>query len=259
MVAILLVGIVAYRFLPLSALPEVDYPTIQVPTLYPGASPDVMTSSVTAPLERQFGQMPGLTRCRRPARPARRSSRCSSASTLEPRRRRAGGAGGDQRRRQPAAARPAGAADLRQGQPGRRADPDPGADLEDPAADRRSRTSPTPGWRRRSRSSPASASSASAAASGRRCASRPTRGARRLRPQHRRSAHRRSATPTSTRRRAISTGRPRSYTINANDQLQMRRRISRRSSSPTATARRCGCPTSPTWSTAPRTAGSAPG
>ncbi len=60
MVAILLSGIIAYRQLPLSALPEVDYPTIQVVTLYPGASPDVMTSSVTAPLERQFGQMPGL-------------------------------------------------------------------------------------------------------------------------------------------------------------------------------------------------------
>lgn len=60
MLAILLIGIVAYQQLPLSALPEVDYPTIQVVTLYPGASPDVMTSSVTAPLERQFGQMPGL-------------------------------------------------------------------------------------------------------------------------------------------------------------------------------------------------------
>jgi multidrug efflux pump len=60
MVAILLAGIVAYRVLPLSALPQVDYPTIQVVTLYPGASPDVMTSSITAPLERQFGQMPGL-------------------------------------------------------------------------------------------------------------------------------------------------------------------------------------------------------
>ncbi len=56
----MLVGMVAYRFLPLSALPEVDYPTIQVVTLYPGASPDVMTSSVTAPLEVQLGQMPGL-------------------------------------------------------------------------------------------------------------------------------------------------------------------------------------------------------
>jgi len=60
MVAIMLSGIVAFRFLPLSALPEVDYPTIQVQTFYPGASPDVMTSSVTAPLEVQLGQMPGL-------------------------------------------------------------------------------------------------------------------------------------------------------------------------------------------------------
>src|SRR6516165_416435 len=60
MVAIMLAGIVAYRVLPLSALPQVDYPTIQVVTLYPGASPDVVTSSITAPLERQFGQMPGL-------------------------------------------------------------------------------------------------------------------------------------------------------------------------------------------------------
>ncbi len=61
MVAILLAGLVAMRFLPISALPEVDYPTIQVVTLYPGASPDVTTSSITAPLERQFGQMPGLS------------------------------------------------------------------------------------------------------------------------------------------------------------------------------------------------------
>jgi multidrug efflux pump len=60
MAAIMLSGLVAYTFLPLSTLPEVDYPTIQVQTLYPGASPEVMTSSVTAPLERQFGQMPGL-------------------------------------------------------------------------------------------------------------------------------------------------------------------------------------------------------
>ena len=60
MLAILLAGIIAYRLLPISALPQVDYPTIQVVSLYPGASPDVTTSSITAPLERQFGQMPGL-------------------------------------------------------------------------------------------------------------------------------------------------------------------------------------------------------
>ncbi len=61
MVAIMLVGIVAYRQLPISALPQVDYPTIQISTFYPGASAEVMTSSVTAPLERTFGQIPGLT------------------------------------------------------------------------------------------------------------------------------------------------------------------------------------------------------
>ncbi len=60
MVAILLAGIIGYRSLPVSALPEVDYPTIQIVTLYPGASPDVVTSAITAPLERQFGQMSGL-------------------------------------------------------------------------------------------------------------------------------------------------------------------------------------------------------
>src|ERR1700730_18469100 len=60
MLAILLAGVIAYRVLPISALPQLDYPTIQIVSLYPGASPDVTTSSITAPLERQFGQMPGL-------------------------------------------------------------------------------------------------------------------------------------------------------------------------------------------------------
>ncbi|MDR0208896.1 MAG: MdtB/MuxB family multidrug efflux RND transporter permease subunit [Pseudomonas putida] len=61
MLAIVLAGLIAYKLLPVAALPQVDYPTIRVMTLYPGASPQVMTSAVTAPLERQFGQMPGLT------------------------------------------------------------------------------------------------------------------------------------------------------------------------------------------------------
>ena len=60
MLAIVLSGLISWRFLPLSALPEVDYPTIEVITLYPGAGPEVTTSAITAPLERQFGQMPGL-------------------------------------------------------------------------------------------------------------------------------------------------------------------------------------------------------
>jgi multidrug efflux pump len=61
MVGIMLAGIVGYRQLPVSALPQVDYPTIEILTFYPGASPDVMTSSVTAPMERQFGEIPGLS------------------------------------------------------------------------------------------------------------------------------------------------------------------------------------------------------
>src|SRR5947207_971020 len=64
MAAILLAGVAGYRQLPVSALPQVDYPTIQVVTFYPGASPDVMASSITAPLERQVGQIPGLNQMR---------------------------------------------------------------------------------------------------------------------------------------------------------------------------------------------------
>ncbi len=77
MVAILLAGAVAFFQLPVSALPEVDYPTIQVLTFYPGASPDVMASSVTAPLERQFGQVPGLNQM------TSTSSQGSSVITLQ--------------------------------------------------------------------------------------------------------------------------------------------------------------------------------
>src|SRR5699024_12701411 len=60
MLALLMAGFIGYRWLPVSALPQVDYPTIQVETLYPGVSPDAMAALVTAPLERQFGQMAGL-------------------------------------------------------------------------------------------------------------------------------------------------------------------------------------------------------
>ena len=81
MAAILLAGMAAFMFLPVSALPEVDYPTIEVQTFYPGASPEVMTSSVTAPLEVQFGEMPSLNQMFSSTRPAPRSSHFSSAST----------------------------------------------------------------------------------------------------------------------------------------------------------------------------------
>ena len=97
MVAILLAGFVAYLQLPVSALPQVDYPTIQVQTFYPGASPEVMASSVTAPLERQFGQIPGLSQM------TSTSSGGGSVITLQfslagvDRRGAAGCAGGDQR------------------------------------------------------------------------------------------------------------------------------------------------------------------
>jgi len=77
MIGLLLVGIVAYRELPVSALPQVDYPTIQVTTFYPGAGPEVMASSVTAPMERQFGQLPGLSQM------TSTSSFGSSAITLQ--------------------------------------------------------------------------------------------------------------------------------------------------------------------------------
>ena len=126
MIAILLVGLVGYGYLPLSALPEVDYPTIQVQTFLPGASPEVMTTSVTAPLEHQFGQMPGLNEM------SSVSSAGASVITLQfdlslnPRHRRAGSAGRDQCVGQSAAAEPSRAAGLRQGQSGRRAGPHPG-------------------------------------------------------------------------------------------------------------------------------------
>src|SRR5437660_12436189 len=77
MAGILLVGTAAYKQLPVSALPQVDYPTIQVLTFYPGASPDVMASSITAPLERQFGQVPGLNQM------TSTSSQGSSVITLQ--------------------------------------------------------------------------------------------------------------------------------------------------------------------------------
>ena len=78
MVAIVLAGAVAYRQLPVSALPEVDYPTIQIMTFYPGASPDVVASAITAPLERQFGQLPGLNQMTSTSSGGPPSSRCSS-------------------------------------------------------------------------------------------------------------------------------------------------------------------------------------
>ena len=136
MVAIVLAGVVGFKFLPLSALPQVDYPTIQVQTLYPGASPEVMSTTVTAPLERQFGQMAGPRADELDERRRRLDHHAAVHARPDARRRRAGGAGGDQRRRLAAAGRPAGAARLRQGQPGRRAGADARDQLRDDAAHR---------------------------------------------------------------------------------------------------------------------------
>ena len=166
MAAILLVGIVAYRFLPVSALPQVDYPTIQVSTFYPGASPEVMTTAVTAPLERQFGQMPGLSQM------SSISSAGASVTTLQfgldyPL---------DVAEQEVQAAINAATSLLPRGLPAppvyAKVNP---ADtpvlslrhhLENPAADRRSRISPTSAWRRSCRRFRASAWCRSPAASG---------------------------------------------------------------------------------------------
>ena len=134
MAAIMLVGIVAYTQLPVSALPEVDYPTIQVLTFYPGASPDVMATTVTAPLERQFGEMQGLSQM------TSTSSGGTSVIVLqfnlspEHRHGRGRGAVGDQRRAELPARGSAGAAHLQQDQSGRRAGADAGHHLEHDAA-----------------------------------------------------------------------------------------------------------------------------
>ena len=253
MVAILLAGIVAYRVLPLSALPQVDYPTIQVVTLYPGASPEVMTSSITAPLERQFGQMPGLNQM------SSTSSGGASVITLQfsldlPL---------DVAEQEVQAAINAAAtclpADLPQPPVYSKVNPadtpiaDAGARPRARCRCRRSRTSPTPGSRRRSRSCPASAWSASAAGSGRRCASRPIR--RRSPPTTSRLEDVRTAIGNANVNQAKGSfdGPTRAYTIDANDQLRSadelqgddRRLSQRRAGAPV--------PTWPTSSTAPRT------
>ena len=135
MVAILVVGMIGYTQLPLAALPEVSYPTIQVQTFYPGASPEVITSAITAPLEKQFGQMPGLNQM------SSTSSAGASVITMQfslalaidiaEQEVQAAISGAPE----PAAPGPARAADLRQGQSRRRTGADPRSDLRGDAAD----------------------------------------------------------------------------------------------------------------------------
>ena len=178
-----------------------------------------MTSSVTAPLERQFGQMPGLNQM------SSTSSAGASVITLQF----SLDLSLDIAEQEVQAAINAAGNLLPSDLPAppiyAKVNPADAPILtlaltsEDAAADRRSRTSPTRGWRRRSRSCRASAWSASAAASGRRCASRPTRGAGRLRPQHRRSAHHASRNANVNTPKGNFDGPTRAYTINANDQI----------------------------------------
>ena len=207
MVAIMLVGMIAYQFLPLSALPQVDYPTIRVLTLYPGASPEVMTSSVTAPLERQFGQMPGLNQM------TSTSSAGASAITLQFDLK----LGLDVAEQQVQAAINAAGnllpSDLPSPPVYAKVNPADapvltlGRHLQDRAAHQGARHGRHAGLPRRSPSFPASAWSAWRAARSPACASAPIR--RRSPPTASTSTTcgPRSPTPTSTRPRAISTAR----------------------------------------------------
>src|SRR5271166_1686805 len=136
MAGILLLGVAAYPLLPVAPLPQVDFPTIQVTAQLPGASPEVMASSVTQPLERQFGQIPGVTQM------TSSSSLSNSAITVQfDLSRNIDGAAqghphGDQCGERTAAEEPSVAADLSQGQPGGRANSCPRPDLRPGAADR---------------------------------------------------------------------------------------------------------------------------
>ena len=163
MAALLLVGIVAYTSCRFRHLPQVDYPTIQVVTFYPGASPEVTASSITSPLERQFGQLPGLNQM------TSSSSFGASVITLQFELDENIDVAEQEVQAAINSAQTflpldlADTADLQQGQPGGRTDPDAGHDLRQHAAARRSKTWPTPRSHKRSRSCPVLDWSASAA------------------------------------------------------------------------------------------------
>ncbi len=161
----------AIAALPVSALPEVDFPTIQVTTQLPGAGPETVETLITASLERQFGQIPGLatmtSQSCRGHQPDHAAVRPRAAAWIQ---RRAGRAGGDQRRGRHAAGEPALPAGLLEGEPGRRADPDPGADLGLACRSTRSATPPTRCCSRNYPRSTASAGSPCRAACAPRCA-----------------------------------------------------------------------------------------
>ena len=220
MVAILLVGAVAYMQLPLSALPEVAYPTIQVQTFYPGASPEVITSAITAPLEKQFGQMPGLNQM------SSTSSAGASVITLQfnlalaidvAEQEVQAAISGAQNLH---AAGPAGTADLRQGQSRRRAGAHARHDLQGHAADQVEDLADT---RIAQKISQLKGVGVVSISGGQRPAVRVVvepAGPRRLRTESSTTCARPSTSPTRTAPRARFDGPTRSYTINANDQLK---------------------------------------
>ena len=146
-VAVMLGGMLGYLWLPVSSLPQVDFPTIQVTTQLPGASPDVMASLVTAPLERNFGQIPSLAGDDVLELVRHQPDHAAVRPRPRHRCRRAGRAGRDQRLRIGAAEKPALSAGLFEGEPGRCADGDAGDHLRHHLAARSSATSPIPCWR----------------------------------------------------------------------------------------------------------------
>ncbi len=168
MVGVLLVGWVAFMQLPVSALPEVDYPTIQVVTFYPGADPDVMASSVTSPLERQFGQVPGLSQMTSTSSFGSSDHHAAIRARSKYRRRRAAGASRHQCGADVSAFRSAESSDLQQGESGRCSDSDAGIDVRIRCHFPKLRISPILRWRRRFRNCPALAWSRSAVARSRR-------------------------------------------------------------------------------------------
>src|SRR6187401_140230 len=204
MAALLLSGVLSYRLLPVSALPQVDYPTIRIITFYPGASPEVMTSSVTAPLERQFGQLPGL------AQMSSTSSGGASVITLRFELAKPLSVAEQEVQAAMNAANSLLPNDLPQPPVYNKVNPADTPVLtlavrRAPCRCRRSTTWSIRASRRSCRSCPASAWSASPAASGRPCASRPTRRRSPRTASTCRASAPSSPPPTSTSRRAAST------------------------------------------------------
>ena len=237
-VAAMLGGWLGYWWLPVSSLPQVDFPTIQVTTQLPGASPDTIAALVTAPLERQFGQIPALAADDLVELVRHQPGHAAIRPRPRHRRRRAGRAVGDQRRRLDAAAQPALSAALFQGEPGRRADHHAGADLRHRRVARAKRprrhdhgAAAGRGDRRRPRLG-AGRHPAGGAHPGRPVA------ARRLRHRRSRICAPPSSAPMSPAPKGALDGAHQSYTIAANDQIAGADDYARWSW-PIATARRC--------------------